>query len=611
MRKSLRGTVFSVLSAAALTLAPLSGPAQAATPVGPAATASSPMGVFAGSAAEGVQPHKEFEKWLGAPVPYAVDFASASVGWRGIDNPTWIFNAWNQTSYRLVLSLQMFPKDVEANVGGPAALQQCANGAYSWHWRALAGNLVASGLPTTIVRPGWEMNNSWFGWAANGRTSTYVACYRNIVDSMRSVPGQSFSFVWNPSVGTGDFPAEQAYPGDDYVDSVGLDLYDWSWGPGLYDTKATQTSDQRLAAEQTVWAKYLTGDHGLRFWSSFAANHAKPMSFPEWGLADRWADDFGGGDNPYFVTQMMKYIYDPANNVQFAAYFDVQSPDAEHRVDTSGLFPQAGRAFQAAAKTPPVPAAATACAAFVLPTPFPVTSYPLLASDDGSRTGQPLDGRTVAGNQLHAWLGADPAIKHVQFFVDDVAGKAAPVIDEYYAPFDMGATVPGSGLSGTVDTSGWTPGVHTVTAKVFLKDGSVTFVNASVLQPAPKPVYVFPANASSPYPMLASADGSYQGTPLDGQTLTGWALYSWIPASSDIKHVQFFLDNAGATGTPVRDEWSAPYDLGGSTTTGSAATDTTEWTTGIHTITAKVFLKTGATTLVSASVLKPAKTCGS
>ena len=334
-----------LVAAAALVL--VAADSAGATPPGPAPGAevsASQLGVYAGPAAVGK--HRQFAADLGARFPYAVDFAGASSGWKDIESPDWLFTAWRGTGYRLVYSVQPFPDSVTRSLGGAAALERCASGGFDSHYRALAVKLVALQLAATVVRPAWEMNGDWFAWSAQGRTSAYVGCFRHIVTSMRAVTGSHFTFNWNPSIGPGRFPAERAYPGDAYVDQVGVDLYDWSWTHGVYDTKATQTATERRAAVARSWRYQLSGDHGLRFWSAFAAHHGKPLTLPEWGLAQRTQDSYGGGDNPYFIQHVLDFISDPVNHVAFAAYFNSTSPDAEHRLVGSSAFPRSAALFR-------------------------------------------------------------------------------------------------------------------------------------------------------------------------------------------------------------------------------------------------------------------------
>ena len=139
-------------------------------------------------------------------------------------------------------------------------------------------------------------------------------------------------FCWNPAQGYQQFPAEKAWPGDEWVDFVGLDLYDDSWAADTYPLPPGATAAELDQRRRTVWEKVLLhGDHGLTFWRDFAEKHRKPFSIPEWGVDSR-PDKHSGLDNPKFIEQMHAFITDPANRVFFHCYFDVQAPDGGHQL---------------------------------------------------------------------------------------------------------------------------------------------------------------------------------------------------------------------------------------------------------------------------------------
>ena len=46
---------------------------------------------------------------------------------------------------------------------------------------------------------------------------------------MRSVPGQTFLFEWCPNHGRHAMDPTEAYPGDDVVDVIGMDVYAEKW----------------------------------------------------------------------------------------------------------------------------------------------------------------------------------------------------------------------------------------------------------------------------------------------------------------------------------------------------------------------------------------------
>lgn len=181
----------------------------------------------------------------------------------------------------------------------------------------------------TIVRLGWEHHGNWFRWRSRPDPGAWSAYYRRIVAVMRQVPGQQFNFVWNPGVGIaewyngGPYYSEVSYPGDDVVDWVGVNIFDYSWDQYPYPSWAT--AEQRLQRQQAAWSQQAWGDHGLAFWQSFAASHGKAMVIPEWGVQQR-ADGHGGGDDPYFVERMHDWIV--TRGVPWHVYFNFDGVDA-------------------------------------------------------------------------------------------------------------------------------------------------------------------------------------------------------------------------------------------------------------------------------------------
>jgi hypothetical protein len=220
--------------------------------------------------------------------------------------------SWPGRGYRLILGVPMIP----TRDGQPAGtLAGGAAGMHDAEFKTLARTLVRYGESNAILRLGWEFNAPWYAWAVTDSSSAaaYATYFRRIVDAMRSVPGAAFRFVWNPEPGPTSFDLARAYPGDAYVDYVGLDVYDQVW-----DVAPDPTS---------AWTYYVGEGNGLRWLSSFAAAHHKPVAIPEWGLAIR-SDGHGLGDDPAFVAHMAGWF--TTHNVAFSSYFNLNAPDGEH-----------------------------------------------------------------------------------------------------------------------------------------------------------------------------------------------------------------------------------------------------------------------------------------
>ena len=276
-------------------------------------------GVYVGAAAP--EDVRAFGEWRGSQPTIAVDFL-ADETWEKIAQPTWWVDAWRGQGLEVAYSVPLLP-----DTGG--TLEDGAAGDYDDHFTALAQTLVDGGQGDARLRLGWEFNGGWYAWSASetsGRPGAspehFAAYWRSIVDAMRAVEGADFSFVWNPNRGYEQFPAEQAWPGADYVDEIGVDVYDQSWIRDHNDAEAR-------------FQEILEGDHGLLWFADFAEEHDKPLVVPEWGLTIR-EDGHGGGDNDVFVAGMHEFFAE--HDVRWEAYFEFDAPDGLHSLQ-AGRFP--------------------------------------------------------------------------------------------------------------------------------------------------------------------------------------------------------------------------------------------------------------------------------
>ncbi|MCG7623468.1 glycoside hydrolase family 26 protein [Epibacterium sp. Ofav1-8] len=102
-----------------------------------------------------------------------------------------------------------------------ALIEGIFDGSYDSNLRAICGTLADFDSPVTI-RWAQEMDDTsgQFIWA-QWRPETYIAAYQRVVDICRETSDR-FDFMWSP---LGFETLAEFYPGDDYVDVIGLSVF--------------------------------------------------------------------------------------------------------------------------------------------------------------------------------------------------------------------------------------------------------------------------------------------------------------------------------------------------------------------------------------------------
>lgn len=198
-------------------------------------------------------------------------------------------------------------------------LRLVVDGEYDQAYLRVGQRLVEAGFEDAVIRLGHEFNGAWSPWSSRNNEEAYIAAYRHVHDLLES-QSMDFRFDWTAMRPGWEQWALVAYPGDDYVDIVGLDIY-WKTQPG----------DVPWSSE--VWeGEFLTV---MRSHQLFAAERDKTVSYPEWGLS--------GADNPAFVEAMHEWLAampeDGPGSLEYHAYFN---NNGEYSLDN---FPNSEAAF--------------------------------------------------------------------------------------------------------------------------------------------------------------------------------------------------------------------------------------------------------------------------
>jgi hypothetical protein len=396
-----------------------------------------------------------YETWRGRPVDKVLIFPAGKT-WSDIQSVPGAY-AWSSTTYKdkMVMGIKMLPCD-----DATANLQSGANGAYDSYWKAAAQKLISYGESNAIIRTGWEFNQGYPCYtikpgSPNARTgataANYIAYFQHIVTAMRSVPGQNFTFLWNPSNGNLGFDTSSAYPGDNYVDYLGLDTYDT-----LYNVSSCTNSTFTKRWDNIV-NSYGTYPQGLNFWDSFAKAHSKPLAFPEWGLWGSGTPYCGGGDDPSYIQAMHDWI--GSHNVYYESYFDVNANDGSHYIGPgSSSYPNAATKYVSLFKSP---YAGT----------FPTTAD---TTPPTVSIASPTPGSTVKGLvAVQANAADNQAIQKVEFYLDGNL-KATDTTAPYCLAGDNGTSCD------AWDSTSVNDGSHSLLAKAYDASNNTSSSNATV-----------------------------------------------------------------------------------------------------------------------------------
>jgi Glycosyl hydrolase family 26 len=118
--------------------------------------------------------------------------------------------------------------------GGVASFADIAAGKYDSYFRKEADAVRGAGV-TVMLRFAHEMNllsSDWGPGKAGNNGSAYVEAWQHIVTVFRQEGATNVKWVWAPNVDYGGRPFTQFFPGDEYVDYVGLDGYNWGTSDG-------------------------------------------------------------------------------------------------------------------------------------------------------------------------------------------------------------------------------------------------------------------------------------------------------------------------------------------------------------------------------------------
>ena len=201
------------------------------------------------------------------------------------------------------------------------ALAKIASGAHDSYLTSYA-DAVASWGKRLYIRFAHEMNGDWYPWSPGlyGNTSAdYGAAWRHIHATFAARGATNVRWVWCPnSEGANNHLLPDLYPGDAYVDWVGLDGYNWG------DTRAG-----------TTWRSLYTIFQAN--YETLVAMTKKPFMIGETASAE------SGGDKAAWIRQgLLDDLPTCFPRIAWVQWFDILK-EADWRINSSQAALQAYR----------------------------------------------------------------------------------------------------------------------------------------------------------------------------------------------------------------------------------------------------------------------------
>ncbi len=201
-----------------------------------------------------------------------------------------------------------------------------ARGDFDAYLRSWADDLAAWDGPV-FVRMFHEMNAGWYPWGAgiDGNEPRHVVdAWRHVRSVFADAGAGNVFWVWCPDAGRGEVPLAALYPGDPWVDWVGLDGYNW----GDNRPESGWRSFEEVFADAYAELTALTD---------------RPLMIAETASSEK------GGDKAAWIADAFAALPDRFPRVRALGWFDEAIPKGDWPVDTS---PESLAAFREAIAAP-------------------------------------------------------------------------------------------------------------------------------------------------------------------------------------------------------------------------------------------------------------------
>ena len=211
-----------------------------------------------------------------------------TAGYRGVggnDGGEMDFRYWSDNYPDTVMNLALYMAGY---------LDEINTGTWDGNIDDLADLIKASNKPV-FLRIGYEADGPWNGY----EPEPFKLAWQRIVDRFRARGADNVAYMWHAAAGFDTYngaPVESWYPGDDYVDWIGVSWFGWA------ETAETPFASRSAAARETV--------------AQLAADRGKPLAIAEATPRIYHADD------PWTTFHEPLFAWIADHNVKMHAYIN-------------------------------------------------------------------------------------------------------------------------------------------------------------------------------------------------------------------------------------------------------------------------------------------------
>jgi hypothetical protein len=192
-------------------------------------------------------------------------------------------------------------------------MHSASTGAYNQYYQTLAHNLEPYCSQLVSITINWEFQGWWLWSGVTNKDHTLrwsPADFIGGFDQLSQILKQGcpdVPIVWGlNNIVNANLPSNynvwMFYPGDQYVDAIGMDFYEQNLASTCRGGQASQQCFESMAQAAGL-ACFGSGCRPENYLDGFARLHGKRLAFPEWG-----ANNNDGG----FITYMAAWLNDPS-----------------------------------------------------------------------------------------------------------------------------------------------------------------------------------------------------------------------------------------------------------------------------------------------------------